>query len=252
MSMHLFATRWMTAVALAALGWTSLLAAQQPQRPADSDEGYAAPRPTAAARATGPTNDPDNGYAAPRIPGRGAAAEAPTAVPAAGDAGLPAPPPAGAKDVPQDETQQEREWLVAYLIAHQGYRIDQMDSLEKRIGKMSATQVHTLVDLYQQKHELALQREKSNQAARHQAFNLQTADYNQRLKDEQTARSEIDSAANAEQSRLNTQQSQAMQNIQESNLFHGPSYMGYGNPLYGGYYGGGMYGGGMYHDRYWH
>ena len=103
------------------------------------------------------------------------------------------------------------------------------------------------------KQRLALQREKSNQLARHQAYTAQTADYNQRLQDEQTARKEIDSSANAEQSRLNTQQSQAMQNIQESSLMHGPSYMGYGNSLYGGMYGGGMYGGGgMYHDRYWH
>lgn len=233
-----------------ALGVTSLIAAQQPSRPADPDTGIAPPRPTAA-RPTGPTNDPDNGYAPPRVPPAGSPAAQP---------GVLLPPPDGAAtnapagNAPETETDREREWLVAYLIAHQGYRLDQMDSLEQRVGRMSARQVHTLVDLYQQKHELALQREKSNQAARHQAYQAQTAAYNQRLQEEQTNRQDIDSAAQAEQSRLNTQQSQAMQNIQESSLMHGPSYMGYGNPLSGGFYGGfgGYYGGGYYHDRYWH
>lgn len=201
-------------------GLAALVQAQpaQPQRDSDPDTGYAGPqRPPARSLAPGAARQPD----------------------------LPAPPPAGAPQPPQDNIQKEREWLVAYLIAHQGYRIDQMDALEKRIDRMSPTQVQTLVEVYRQKHDLALQREQAYQQMRNQAFAAQTADYNRRLQQEQTYRQELDAGAQAEQARLNQQQQQAMQNFQENAMMHQPYYFNaptYMNPYYGGYF----------YDRYWH
>lgn len=182
-----------------------------------------------------PRNDPDNGYAPPRPAARGAA------TPPSPDA-LPAPEPAAGNTPDTPVAQQEREWLVAYLIAHQGYRIDQMDALEKRIDRMSPTQVQTLVDIYKQKHELALKREASYHQMRSQTLAAQTADYNQRLQQEQANRQAIDASANAEQQRLNQQQQQAAQNVEQNQLFHQQSYGNSANPYFGGYY----------YDRYWH
>ncbi len=184
--------------------------------------------------------DPDVGYAPPERPANAPAA----AQPGRPGVDLPQPPAAGTPQPPQDDIQKEREWLVAYLIAHQGYRIDQMDALEKRIDRMSPTQVQTMVDLYQQKHDLALQREQAFQQMRKQSVSMQMADNQQRDQQEQTYRQELDSGAQAEQSRLNQQQAQAMQNIQMNQMSHQPMYGS------GGYYGG-LYGG-FYHDRYWH
>lgn len=228
-------------VAAVFTGWCAMVAAQQPARNADPDEGFAPPRPTPTGAAP---KDPDEGYAPPRIPPKG---QAPAAGGTAAPAGLELPKPdgGGTAQPAQDATQQEREWLVAYLIAHQGYRIDQMDELEKRMDRMSPTQVRTLVDLYQQKHQFALHRELANQQARNQAFSMQTADYNQRVQQEQMTRQELDAGATAEQSRLNQQQSQARQNVEQNSLMHQSNYMNQGNYV-------NPYGGGAFYDRYWH
>lgn len=150
-----------------------------------------------------------------------------------------APAPASAQaDTPQ--VKKDREWLVAYLIAHQGYRIDQMDALEKRIDRMSPTQVETLIDVYQQKHELALQREANYQRLQQQQFSMMQAQQAQRDHEQDVHTQELDQAANLEQSRLNTQAVQAgtPQTFPSS---YAPFGYGYGYPAYGSYY-----------DRYWH
>src|SRR3990172_6422475 len=55
-------------------------------------------------------------------------------------------PPAGS------QAQSDQEWLTAYMMAHQGYRLDHMDALEDTFSKMTPTQLGTLKDFYEQKH----------------------------------------------------------------------------------------------------
>ncbi|MBX3415273.1 MAG: hypothetical protein KF708_21490 [Pirellulales bacterium] len=166
--------------------------------------------------------------------------------PAATPATAPAPaqtPPANASapavaDTPQ--VQKDREWLVAYLIAHQGYRIDQMDMLEKRIAQMTPTQVETLVDVYKQKHDLALQREANYQRFQQQQLSLYQQDQAQRNQEQEDYTQQLNDAANQEQSRINTQLKQSGTPQQFPYLPYGTGY-GYGYPAYGAFY-----------DRYWH
>ena len=143
-----------------------------------------------------------------------------------------------AADTPQ--VQKDREWLVAYLIAHQGYRIDQMDMLEQRIAKMSPTQVETLVDVYQQKHDLALQREANYQRFQQQQLSLYQSDQAQRDQQQQDYTQQLSDAANQEQTRINNQMQQAGTPQQFNYGPYGTGY-GYGVPAYGAFY-----------DRYWH
>lgn len=219
MATRLFSLKSLAMAVVVGAGLTTGLVAQQP-----------------AAR----NQDPDTGYAPPRPAARGAATS-----PAAADAQLPQPEAATNDAPPQNDIQKEREWLVAYLIAHQGYRIDQMDALEKRIDRMSPTQVQTLVDVYKQKHDFALQREQSYQQMRNQAFSMQTADRAQAVHEQNTYQQELDAGAQAMQARLNEQQQQAARNFQQNALMHQPNYMNYGNYI-------NPYFMGPYADRYWH
>jgi hypothetical protein len=66
-------------------------------------------------------------------------------------------PPAVPQQTPQ--SQADAEWLTAYMLAHEGYRLDHMPALEKSFAKMSPTQLHTLRDFYEQKHEMLTQQE---------------------------------------------------------------------------------------------
>ena len=140
---------------------------------------------------------------------------------------LPAP------DEPQGETpqqlaatQQDREWLIAYLISHEGYNIHQIDQLEARLEKMSPTLIGSLVILYKQKHERALQREAAVQAMRQ---NMVAADEMQ-LRRNQTALNRVNtdenSAAQYEQTRLDTQQQQTMQGYYENAPYRSAPYGG--------------------------
>ncbi len=144
---------------------------------------------------------------------------------------LPAP------DEPQGETprelattQQDREWLIAYLISHEGYNIHQIDQLEARLDKMSPTLIGSLVLLYQQKHERALQREAAVQAMRQ---NMVAADEAQ-LRRNQTALNRVNSDENAaaqhEQGVLDTQRQQTTQGYFQNAPYRTMPYYGSGYP----------------------
>jgi hypothetical protein len=65
--------------------------------------------------------------------------------------------PAPAAPVQQQTPQQQAdvEWLMSYMLAHEGYRFDDVPMMERSFGKMSPTQLHTLREFYEKK--LALQ-----------------------------------------------------------------------------------------------
>jgi len=178
---------------------------------------------------------------APRTP---SAAPAPAAA-APSDIALPPDNPNASPDNANDTPQvkKDREWLVAYLIAHQGYRIEQMDALEKRIDRMTPTQVETLIDVYQQKHQMALSREANWQQLQQQQFALMQTQQAQLAEQQDEHTKELDQAANLEQSRLEQQRQQA-ETPMNFPTNYGPALA----PFYGGY--GPGYG--AYYDRYWH
>jgi hypothetical protein len=138
-------------------------------------------------------------------------------------------------DEPQGETQQQlaatqqdREWLIAYLVSHEGYSFHQIDQLEARLDKMSPTLIGTLVTLYKQKHERALQREAAVQAMRR---NMVAADEMQ-LRRNQTAlnraNSDENAAAQHEQSVFDTQRQDTTQGYFENAPYRSAPYYGGG------------------------
>lgn len=138
-------------------------------------------------------------------------------------------------DEPQGETpqqlaatQQDREWLIAYLISHEGYNIHQIDQIEARLDKMSPTLIGSLVMLYQQKHQRALQREAAVQAMRQ---NMVAADESQ-LRRNQSAlnrvNSDENSAAQHEQGALDQQRQQTTQGYFQNQPYRTMPYYGGG------------------------
>jgi hypothetical protein len=71
----------------------------------------------------------------------------------------PAETPAQSAPVQQQTPQQQSdvEWLMAYMLAHEGYRFDDVPMMERSFGKMSPTQLHTLREFYEKKHTLQMQ-----------------------------------------------------------------------------------------------
>jgi hypothetical protein len=55
------------------------------------------------------------------------------------------------------QAQADVEWLMAYMLAHEGYRFDDVPMMERSFGKMSPTQLHTLREFYEKKHALQMQ-----------------------------------------------------------------------------------------------
>jgi len=138
-------------------------------------------------------------------------------------------------DEPQGETpqqlaatQQEREWLIAYLISHEGYNIHQIDQIEARLDKMSPTLIGSLVMLYKQKHDRALQREAAVQAMRQ---NMVAADESQ-LRRNQSALNRVNSDENAaaqhEQGVLDQQRQQTTQGYFQNQPYRTMPYYGGG------------------------
>jgi hypothetical protein len=71
----------------------------------------------------------------------------------------PAPTQAHAAPIQQQTPQEQADvaWLMAYMLAHEGYRFDDVPMMERSFGKMSPTQLHTLRQFYEKKHALQMQ-----------------------------------------------------------------------------------------------
>jgi hypothetical protein len=165
-----------------------------------------------------------------------AAPQAPTGTFQVHPALRPAPAPADAT-AGDSQLAQAREWLVAYLMAHEGYHLSQMDQLEERVNRMTPTQVDTLVDFYHQKHEIALQREAANAYIQQQNLAINQTQLNQRWQQQMNYQRELEAAASGEQSRLNQQQT-IQQSATPNRFNYGPGYGPYSlyDPFYSQYW----------------
>jgi hypothetical protein len=124
------------------------------------------------------------------------------------------------------QAQLDKEWLTAYMLAHQGYRLDHMDALEDAFGKMTPTQLATLRMMYEEKQKSAMQSEALYQRAQANAISMDEA----RVKRETAALNSIDtedtSSANYEDQRLKIMHQEAAENYQQEQSLKSPA-MGY-------------------------
>ncbi len=88
---------------------------------------------------------------------------------------LPEPQPNASTDqpaAPQFDPQGAREWLLAYLIAREGYKLDQLDQLQEHIAKMTDQQVQSLVAIYRQSSDEAARNRAMTEALRNQMLDV--------------------------------------------------------------------------------
>jgi hypothetical protein len=136
------------------------------------------------------------------------------------------------------EATDDREWLTAYMMAHQGYRLDHMDALDDTFSKMSPTQLRTLRLMYQEKHESDMEMADLERRSREHAiahFERQADLQNQRYA------MESDQAASLAERQLDTMHREAFENYQQIRTqaaqFQRSGFgMGYGLYGYGGFY----------------
>jgi hypothetical protein len=149
----------------------------------------------------------------------------------------PAQPATPAPGSPQEaaQAQLDREWLTAYMMAHEGYGLKNMAALEDKFGKMTPTQLATLRMFYEQKHNLMVQQ----QQLFHQAQAHQNALAQMQLARQQQAMNAINQedtgAANLEDQRLNIMHQEAWEASQQKSAL--TPYPGYFGGYRGGYYG---------------
>jgi hypothetical protein len=129
-----------------------------------------------------------------------------------------------------DQARQDREWLTAYMLAHQGYRLDHMEALEDKFNRMTPSQLRTLTEMYKMKHENDMRQSQLIYQAQQQAAAMAIA-RNQRqqalLDQDATLESQ---GAMIEQQRLNEMHREAfvnMLNNRSAPYGYGPGY-GYG------------------------
>jgi hypothetical protein len=142
-----------------------------------------------------------------------------------------APPVSAEQQVPQ--SQADVEWLTAYMLAHEGYQLNHMPALEKTFEKMSPTQLRTLREFYEQKHEMVMRQTALIHQLQAQQVNM-AQEYHQRQQqalDEFTREQSL--AAESENERINRMHEQAAANAAAERLY-GPHI--YPSPIYGRYY----------------
>jgi hypothetical protein len=88
-------------------------------------------------------------------------------------AAIPATPMSASTAAPQklsaaQEAQMEadRDWLVAYLVSHDGYNLHQVEELEAKLNKMSPNRLQALVVMFKQRHDRMLAREQAEMSMR--------------------------------------------------------------------------------------
>ncbi len=132
------------------------------------------------------------------------------------------------------QAQLDREWLTAYFLVHQGYKLHHMQAIDATLNKMTPTQLHTLRDMYDQKHSLMMQQQATfNQWNAQKVAQAQAWSQRQQQQMNQIS-SEESQSANAAEQQINQMHQEAAANAEMKNL----SYPGYYGP-YGGGYGGG-------------
>ena len=145
-----------------------------------------------------------------------------------------AAPPAGS------EAQRDQEWLTAYMMAHQGYRLDHMDALEDTFSKMTPTQLGTLKDFYEQKHAATMRQQELFHRAQALQLSMGEANIQRQMQGMNQINQEQSAAANLEDQRLARMHQEAAAASQEKSMMspygfgagYGSGYgIGYGNPM---------------------
>ena len=166
---------------------------------------------------------------------------------AVGLAQAPAPPSAApiARPSTQQQTPQSQadvEWLTAYMMAHEGYRLDHMPALEKSFAKMTPTQLHTLREFYERKHAMVMPQEATIRQMQAQQVSMAQAYQQRQQRSLNQFTQEESQAADAETRRINQMHEEAATNAGAARSY-GPRI--YPSPGYGGYpfgpYGGPRY-----------
>jgi hypothetical protein len=169
------------------------------------------------------------------------AAQAPNQPPVPGQLNLPgrpAQPQTQTTDSSQSaqppQAQLDREWLTSYFLVHQGYKLHHMAAIDDTLNKMTPTQLHTLREMYDQKHSMMMQQQaifnqwNAQKLAQAQAWSQRQQQQMGQISSEDTQ------SANAAQQQINQMHQEAAANAEMKNL----SYPGYYGP-YGGAYDGG-------------
>lgn len=134
----------------------------------------------------------------------------------------------------QKQAEDDRAWLTAYMLAHQGYRLHHTDALEYNFNKMSPKQLRYLVDFYKESHQQRMQQANLELTQR----KSMVAQTNAERKDQfNTAASSIEQGAEAGaanmQNQVNQMHQEAFSNYQrgswQNTLYRNP----------GGFYWGG-------------
>ncbi|MEX0641339.1 MAG: hypothetical protein WD468_01490 [Pirellulales bacterium] len=138
------------------------------------------------------------------------------------------------------QAQLDKEWLTSYFLVHQGYKLHHMEAIDVTLNKMTPTQLHTLREMYDQKHSLMMQQQAQfNQWNAHQLAQAQA--YNQKQQQQMSQiSSEETQAANLSEQQINQMHQEAAANAENKSM----SYPG----MYGPY--GGAYGGGYIHPYF--
>jgi hypothetical protein len=143
------------------------------------------------------------------------------------------------------QSQDDQEWLTAYMLAHKGYQLHHLDALDDAFGKMSPTQLHHLRLMYQDKYEASKQTDALLQQAQQQAVVAGQAQVQKQQRALNSINTEDTSSANLEDQRLQIMHQEANQNYQQEVGMKTPAigYPGYYGspyaPIPAGY--GGMY-----------
>jgi hypothetical protein len=151
-----------------------------------------------------------------------------------------ATPPAAAP-VPSSQTnpvsqaQADREWLTAYFMVHEGYKLHHMPAIDATLNKMTPTQLHTLRDMYDQKHSLMMQQQATfNQWNAQKVAQAQAWDQRQQRQLNQVSAEETQSAS-LEERQINQMHQEAAANAEAKSLSYPGMYGPYGSPYGGGY-----------------
>jgi hypothetical protein len=133
------------------------------------------------------------------------------------------------------QSQLDKEWLTAYFMAHEGYKLQHMPALEATLGKMTPTQLHTLRDMYDKKHSMMMQQQQIfNQWNAQKLAQAQAWSQRQQQQMNQISAEESQSAS-LEERQINQMHQEAAANAEIKNQSYPGMYGPYGGPYGGGY-----------------
>ena len=151
----------------------------------------------------------------------------------------PSAPPVGvsSQSAPISQAQDDREWLTAYFMVHQGYKMHHMPAIDATLNKMTPTQLHTLRDMYDQKHSMMMQQQATfNQWNAQKVAQAQAYQQQQQRQLNQISAEESQSA-NLEERQINQMHQEAAANAEMKSLSYPGAVGPYGSPYgYGGGY----------------